>query len=60
MKAAIARSKLNHIKFVVIRIATNDNRVAVIRAESNLLTNNCIVVNKDIRRRTTKFVIIEN
>jgi hypothetical protein len=60
MKAAIARSKLNHIKFVVTRIATNDNRVAVIRAESNLLTNNCIVVNKDIRRTTTNFVIIEN
>jgi hypothetical protein len=45
-------SKLDHIKFVIIIIATSDNIVAVIRVENNL----CIVVNKGNRRAMTNFV----
>jgi hypothetical protein len=56
MKVAIVGSKTYHIKSAIIVIATSGNRVAIIRAKSNLSTYNCIVVNEDIRRVTIDFV----
>jgi ribosomal protein L3 len=52
----IIREKSNHIRFEVTVIAINDNRVVVIRTKSNPSTNNCIVVNRSIRRATPHFV----
>jgi hypothetical protein len=47
------KSKSNHIRFAVIAVATSDDIIAFIRAESNLSINNYTVINKDIRKATT-------
>ncbi len=54
IKAVRVRSKSDHIISMIIITVTNDNKVALIREESNLLINNCIVINRDI-----KWIIID-
>jgi hypothetical protein len=46
-------SKSNHIRSPIITLAISDNKVANIRAKSNLSINNCTVVNKNIKITTS-------
>jgi hypothetical protein len=61
IRVAIVGSKLDHIISAIIVVITSDNKVVVIKGESNLLINDCIVINKGIKKTTTNFVyIVEN
>jgi hypothetical protein len=42
-----------HSRFEVTTIATCDNKAVVIRTKCNPSINNCIIVNKSIRKATT-------
>jgi hypothetical protein len=50
------RSKWDHIISIVTITTTSDNKVIVTRTKNNLSTNNCIVINRGIRKTTTNIV----
>ncbi len=56
MKATTVGANSVHIKFEVTTIVTCDNKVIVIGTECNPLTNNYIVINRNIRKVMTHFM----
>jgi len=56
IKVTTRRSKLNHIKYVVLVVATSDNKVTITRVESNLSINSCTIINRGIKRTIINFV----
>ncbi len=52
----MARSKSNHIIFVIIAITTSDNKVALTRVDINPSTNNYTIINKSIRKAIINYV----
>jgi len=52
----MARSKSNHIIFVIIAITTSDNKVALTRVDINPSTNNYTIINKSIRKAIIDYV----
>jgi len=56
MRATIVGPNSVHIKSEVTTIATCDNKFAIIGIKCNPSINNCIVVNRNIRRAMTHFM----
>jgi hypothetical protein len=56
MRVTIIEANSTHMKFEITTIVTCDNRVVVIGTKCNPSINNCIIINRNIRRATTHFI----
>ncbi len=56
IRVATTGSKSDHIRSIVTVVVISENKVIVLRAENNLSTNNCTIINRDIKRITTNSI----
>ncbi len=56
VKAVVIGSNLDYIRSIVAIIAISGNRIAIIRTENNLSTNNYTVINRGIIKTTIDFI----
>jgi hypothetical protein len=52
----MARSKSDHIIFVIIAITTSDNKLALTKVDINPSTNNYTIINKNIKKTIIDYV----
>jgi len=52
----MARSKSDHIIFVIIAITTSDNKLALTKVDINPSTNNYTIINKNIKNKIIDYV----